>query len=741
MPNVMFKRGTQANLNALINANGPYVDGAFYLTSDTDRLYVAQSANELVELNKSITIVENQSKLPAKSVVEEGQFYYLSNDNILCIYSSGEWVQINPDTDTNTSVKDFTIVRTSNTDGNLTYTYTLTEQDKEGTALADPITGTFIISSADIVALANVAVDIDATATENKDGAILALGGAGADTGTDAGKVTIKQGDNVAVTVDKNVVTITADNMRNTLTNTGSTIALKDAEGEDAGSVIVEGTGALNTDTSTTGKIQITHKTSGATAGSYGPTAGAINAKTRKLNVPKVTVDTYGHITAISDSEMTLPVNSTYTMKKVAVGDKAGSLKVSIQDQDLIPSEAQSGQILYNTITVDGTKSTVYNQEDLGSFYSATQVDKLIRELDSMTYRGTVGTGESTVSALPTTKVKIGDTYKVATGGTYAGTSASIGDLFIAIGKDGAKEGLDGYLATADVAWTYINSGLDTDTQYKFDATTNKITIIDTVNNGHQDIDLKKAATDTPLTITGKAATFDPTSGARTANASITINHAESGVTAKAYGPSKDAGPAAGGTFTVPSFTVNKYGHVTAANDRTITLPDVITYKLTQDATNKNKVVLKDNGNTASGSIEIKDKGTNITVTPTQTGTGNDTLFTINHDTFTAKETGDGNTTALGFENTFTAITGITTSNGHVTGYNTKTYKLPKESQTSVTNTAASNKHSIEYDGASVGSIAFTSAYTVANGGVQITSENDAAQNMITTINMVWGSF
>lgn len=733
MPNVMFKRGTQANLNALINAKGPYVDGAFYLTSDTDRLYVAQSADELVELNKSITIVENQSKLPAKSAVEEGQFYYLSNDNILCIYSGGEWVQINPDTDTNTSVKDFTIVRTSNTGGNLTYTYTLTEQDKDGTPLKNPISGTFVISSADIVALANVAVDIDATATEGKDGAILALGGAGADTKADAGKVTIQQGDNVAVTVDKNVVTIAANNMRNTLTNTGSTIALKDAEGGDAGSVIVEGTGALNTDTSTAGKIQITHKTSGATAGSYGPTAGAINAKTRKLNVPKVTVDTYGHITAISDSEMTLPVNSTYTMKEVAVGDKAGSLKVSIQDQDSTPSEAQSGQILYNTITVDGTKSTVYNQEDLGSFYSATQVDKLIRELDSMTYRGTVGTGNSTVSALPTAKVKIGDTYKVATGGTYAGTSASIGDLFIAIGKDGAKEGLDGYLATADVAWTYINSGLDTDTQYKFDATTNKITIIDTVNNGHQDIDLK-AATGAPLTITGAARDGST-------NASITIDHTESGVTAKAYGPATDAGPAAGGTFTVPSFTVNKYGHVTAANDRTITLPDVITYKLTQDETNKNKVVLKDNSNTASGSIEIKDKGTNITVTPTQTGAGNDTLFTINHDTFTAKETGDGNTTALGFENTFTAITGITTSNGHVTGYNTKTYKLPKESQTSVTNTAASNKHSIEYDGASVGSIAFTSAYTVANGGVQITSENDAAQNMITTINMVWGSF
>lgn len=730
MPNVMFKRGTQANLNALINANGPYEDGAFYLTTDTDRLYVAQSVNELVELNKSITIVKKQSELPARSVVEEGQFYYLSDDNILCIYSGGDWVQINPDTDTDTSVKSFNIVRTSNTDGNLTYTYTLKQQDKDGTELENPITGTFQISSTDIVALANVAVDIDATATKDNDGAILALGGAGADIDAAAGKVTIKQGGNVAVTVDKNVVTIAADDMRNTLTNTGSTIILKDADDSNAGSVKVEGIGALSTDASE-GIINIAHKISGVTAGSYGPTAGAISAETRKLNVPKVTVDTYGHVTAISNSEMTLPVNSTYTMKEVAVGDKAGSLKVSIQDQDSTPSEVQSGQILYNTITVDGTKSTVYNQGDLGSFYSAEQVDKLIRELDSMTYKGTVGGTGSTVAALPTSKVKIGDTYKVAANGSYAGTSASIGDLFIAVGKDGAKEGLDGYLTAADVAWTYINSGLDTDTRYTFDATDNKITIIDTVDNNHQDIDLQ-TATDAPLTIKGAARNGST-------NASITIDHTTSGVTAGAYGPSANAGPAAGGTFTVPNFTVNKYGHVTAAGNKTITLPDEITYRLTQDATNGNKVVLKDNEDNINGSIEIKNKGTNITVTATKTN--DDTLFTINHDTFAAKETGDGSTTSLGFENTFTAIADITTSNGHITGYNTKTYKLPKESQTSVKNTAESNKHSVEYDGTSVGSIAFTSAYTVANGGIQITSANDAAQNMVTTIDMVWGSF
>jgi hypothetical protein len=37
MANVSFKRGLQSNLDKLTS----YIDGAFYLTTDTDRLYFA----------------------------------------------------------------------------------------------------------------------------------------------------------------------------------------------------------------------------------------------------------------------------------------------------------------------------------------------------------------------------------------------------------------------------------------------------------------------------------------------------------------------------------------------------------------------------------------------------------------------------------------------------------------------------------------------------------------------------
>ena len=48
--NVGFLRGSQANLKAL----NTYKEGSFYLTTDTDRLYFAQSSSELVDLNQYI---------------------------------------------------------------------------------------------------------------------------------------------------------------------------------------------------------------------------------------------------------------------------------------------------------------------------------------------------------------------------------------------------------------------------------------------------------------------------------------------------------------------------------------------------------------------------------------------------------------------------------------------------------------------------------------------------------------
>ena len=54
-------------------------------------------------------------------------------------------------------------------------------------------------------------------------------------------------------------------------------------------------------------------------------------------------------------------------------------------------------------------------------------------------------------------------------------------------------------------------------------------------------------------------------------------SHPNSGATAGSYGPSANVSPALGGTFSVPYFTINTAGHVTAASTKTITLPSDIT--------------------------------------------------------------------------------------------------------------------------------------------------------------------
>jgi hypothetical protein len=54
---------------------------------------------------------------------------------------------------------------------------------------------------------------------------------------------------------------------------------------------------------------------------------------------------------------------------------------------------------------------------------------------------------------------------------------------------------------------------------------------------------------------------------------SIATTLKNSGVTADSYGPSANASPAHGGTFSVPYITVDAKGRITSASTKTITLP------------------------------------------------------------------------------------------------------------------------------------------------------------------------
>jgi hypothetical protein len=123
---------------------------------------------------------------------------------------------------------------------------------------------------------------------------------------------------------------------------------------------------------------------------------------------------------------------------------------------------ATSDSILFYNITVDGTTSKKKNQDSLGSFYSAQEIDKKMRELDALTYRGTV----ASTSEIPTTGVEIGDTYKVSSANSgikINNVDAKLGDLIIATGT----EGTDGYITSSTLQWTLVAGGTDDDTTYE----------------------------------------------------------------------------------------------------------------------------------------------------------------------------------------------------------------------------------------------------------------------------------
>ena len=100
---VMFKLGTQAKIDEMITKKTGYSVGTFYLTKDSDRLYIGQ-ATGLKLLNKSVQVVETEEGLTtltaswgADKLSHKDDLAYISGKNILAYFNGTGWTQINPD--------------------------------------------------------------------------------------------------------------------------------------------------------------------------------------------------------------------------------------------------------------------------------------------------------------------------------------------------------------------------------------------------------------------------------------------------------------------------------------------------------------------------------------------------------------------------------------------------------------------------------------------------------------------
>ena len=496
MADVLFKRGAQASLDAIQTSS--IVDGAFYLTTDTDRLYIGKDVNgtkSLVELNKSITIVDSLSDLPTLisdnskaikgSSVADGSFYYIVNAassipgrtrqaNILAVarVNNGEitWVQINPDTNTNDNTQvnsvSFTAPQTA-VNNTLTYTININQNTSHSTGsdtAETAVTGTLVIDGSLIEDI--VSVDLEAVEPQGSTDTVT-IGQSGSTGVTIVGgtgiNIEVNQNDEVEISADESdpvfsaspAAAITAQDIADWNNKSDFSGSYNDLT--DKPSIP---TAQVNSDwNANNGVAEILNKPNLAAVA----TSGDYDDLTNKPTIPTL----FSQLT----NDIGLATDNYYTSAVSA--DSNGVITLT----QVGTSNVTSGADLYNTIKTysslsdtTGTTNTVYNQGSLGEFYTKAAIDDILKGLNAMTYKGSVfGTG-ATESALPTTGVHNGDFY-------IANDDSSPykkGDMIIATGTENANGVLD-----APITWVKI-AGTDLNTTYHLSTTSAAAT---TANN------------------------------------------------------------------------------------------------------------------------------------------------------------------------------------------------------------------------------------------------------------------
>ena len=700
MANVLFKRGLSTNL---LTAGKSYEDGCFYLTTDTNHLYVGTSDNKLAKIDGNIRSV---SSLP--TIGEPGEFYYLPGKNILAYYDDGskKWVQLNPDTDTDTKVTEISAVKSADsTTEKLIYDIKLKQQDVDNQML-DDITTQLVINSSDVTGiLTNTAVDIEAS--ENNDKVIVKTIGNGAS----GDGFSITGVDGIDVSVDKGDIQIIGT--KYTMENDGVNIKLKEGN-EFKNTITLSGDNTwIETSSTTQGTININHKEKSYNNTSNGNLTGDTKTLTSQGTFDVITgigYDNAGHVDSVTTSTMKMPeidysleaITTTIGDNDVTTGIKLKNGNADINEEDII--------VKYN-ITVDGAKTTVSNGNNLGTFYSAATIDGKLKAVNAMSYKGPVNSNDD----LPiitkddndnvTSTIKIGDTYKVNTPGNYNGYECQIGYLLIANSTE--EENAAGYIVDG-LYWDLIESGESSDTTYTLSGENNSINLTDSSNASTSIV-----VDDDDIVVLSVA-----NNTLRGSHKNITTAKTENPQTSVDYE----------GTFTtVSNISTDNYGHITGFTTDTIKLPVQDTIEANADSV----TLTFKNDNATQGSLDI-DAGTDVIVSG-QAISNSELVATIGHATVERTDEEVKNTLVHG--GTFTAVKSITTSTtGHITNVETSTITLPNETEYRLNAPTLENNtvtQQLLADNAEVGSFKITSS--------TITYSVDA--NNVINANLTWGEF
>lgn len=741
MANVMFKRGTQAGFNNLT----AYQDGCFYLTTDSHRLYVGTGNNKADLVSQSVITYPNWAAIEALSnsssssyapgLCAEGQFYYAKAENILCTYSGNKWVQINPDhnDDHDTYVKSVSVAKnaTETEKGKqLVYDVKITQAQKDlkGSNEGAPseVSGKLTISAADLGQI-TTHTDVGMEAEKSNSKVYLKNNGVGANT---AEKVELAGGGSVSVSADgSNKITIsgvdTTYSLNTTTNTTGAKAALQNQNGATESSFAVEVDGnALIVESNTAGKngsIKLAHATTLTSNASYTPA----NATTDEsgnvtLLMPTVSVNEYGHVTAVGAKNVTLPRDKDTKVSAVSA-DNSGKITVKIKDESMtVETPVVSDAVLFHKITVDGAEKTVYNQGDLGAFYSSDKVDTLITaaksEMNAMTYCGTVTNSKFGQIKGP----QKGDTYKAAEsfiiGSGSSAVNVDTGDLIIYNGADVAAG-----TAGDTTKWEVIPSGDDIDTTYKMQLDGTTIQLKNEVNSN----------------IAGQVVVKGTNGISVTNSDGLSIGHANT-VTAGSA-----SGTQSGRQFTIPTINYDKYGHITGQGPATtIEFPvdKDTTYTFGSDAASK-KVSLKNSNNVETGSLRFTTSDNNFVVSMSNTS-ADKPVVDLKLATVTQSNSASTNNVSYsplsgGSAQAFTVAKAKVDAYGRVTGFENQTITLNTDQLTyNVSTNVANNTLSVDSSLANKAGTAQSKSVKVKSNSLTFSKAEDTV-----SVDLVWGTF
>lgn len=211
----------------------------------------------------------------------------------------------------------------------------------------------------------------------------------------------------------------------------------------------------MGTGGGTVTSVSVANATNGGLSVSGSPITGAgtinighsnvlTNAQTTSGIYP-IKIDKNGHITEYGSAfDPSTKQNTISDLDTIRSGAAAGA--TAVQPDDLSSYAPLASPALTGTPTAP-TANAGTNTTQIATTAFVTNAISGIT--GAMVFKGTIGTGGTAGTALPTSNVKVGDTYKIITAGTYAGQAAKVGDLFIA--------------SATTPTWAYVPSGDDTD--------------------------------------------------------------------------------------------------------------------------------------------------------------------------------------------------------------------------------------------------------------------------------------